>query len=371
MKLILNASRLHIVILITKSDIGGAQIHVLNLLGHLKERFRFTLVCGEEGYLTEKSADIGIETIILKSLQRQISPSTDYQGYLQIRKLLRELKPDCLHAHSSKAGLLGRMAAWREGVASVFTAHGWAFTEGAGTLQRTYGLVAEWLLGCIGAKVITVSEYDYQLALRFGVTRPTNSWMIVNGVVGIEVSTIDRSSDVVQILNVGRMARAKNQKLLIEAASLVQRDFKLVIVGNGRFREELENLAIDRGLKEKVYFAGTAGDISAWFGSSSIFALSSDYEGLPLSVIEAMSARLPIVATDVGGVSELVCDGENGFLVPRGDARAFALKLEILIDDANLRRELGENSYQRFIDSFQADLMCSRTAEVYEKVLSD
>ena len=367
----MKTSKPHIAILITKSDIGGAQIHVLNLLRNLKEQFRFTLVCGEEGYLTEKSAKLGIETIILKNLQRQISPSSDYRGYREIRRLLAQLKPDCLHLHSSKAGLLGRLAAWREGIPVVFTAHGWAFTEGAGTLQRTYGLFAEWLLGHIGASVITVSQYDYQLALRFGVITPTNSWMIFNGVEGIDTLSIDRSPGLVNILNIGRMARAKNQKLLIEAASLVNRDFQLVIVGAGRFSEELERLAIDLGLAGKVVFTGTAGDTSAWFGSANIFALSSDYEGLPLSVIEAMSARLPIVATDVGGVSELVCDGENGFLVPRGDARAFARKLEILIDDAELRRKFGENSYQRFIDNFQAGLMCSKTAGVYEKVLSD
>ena len=361
----------HIVILITKSDIGGAQIHVLNLLSHLREQYRFTLVCGEEGYLTEKAEKLGIDTIILKNLRRRISPFTDYLGYREIRRLLTELKPDCLHLHSSKAGLLGRLAAWRERVAVVFTAHGWAFTEGAGTLQRIYGLLAEWSLRYIGASVITVSQYDYQLALKFDVITPTNSWTIFNGVEGIDNLAVNRFTDRVHILNIGRMARAKNQKLLIEAAALVQRDFQLTIVGSGRFSEELKSLAKDLGISAKVVFAGTEGDVAEWFRSAHIFALSSDYEGLPLSVIEAMSAKLPVVATEVGGVNELVANGENGFLVPRGDARAFAQKLEILIDDADLRWKYGENGYQRFIENFQASLMCSKTAEVYEKVLHD
>ena len=344
---------------------------MLNLLSYLQQQYRFTLVCGEEGFLSAKAEEFGIETIIIKNLERQISLVTDYKGYREIRRLIKKLNPDCLHLHSSKAGLLGRLAAWREGVPTVFTAHGWAFTEGAGFLQRTYGLVAEWLLGRIPGQVITVSQYDYQLALKYRVTSPSTSWMIFNGVQGIDVELMDRSSEVVEILNVGRMARAKNQKLLIEAASLIERDFKLVIVGTGRFREDLECLTKNLGLEGKVFFADTAEDISTWFRSANIFALSSDYEGLPLSVIEAMSAKLPIVATDVGGVGELVSEGENGFLVPRGDVNAFARKLEFLIDNVDLRQEFGENSHQKFIDKFQAEFMCSKTLKVYEKLLSN
>ena len=157
MNLITN-NRPTIMMLITKADTGGAQIHVLTLIRHLKDRFQFVLVCGEEGFLTNEVAKLSVEIIIVAALQRKINLKFDYAALSELRELFEKRKPDIVHTHSSKAGVLGRIAARKSGSNAIFTAHGWAFTEGAGFLQRSYGLIVEWLVGRLRFDVIAVSE---------------------------------------------------------------------------------------------------------------------------------------------------------------------------------------------------------------------
>jgi glycosyltransferase involved in cell wall biosynthesis len=359
----------HVLLLITKADIGGAQIHVLSLIKSLQHKIRFTLGCGELGYLTEQAEQLGIEVIVIPKLQRQISLTMDISSVGEVRTVLRRLKPDLLHAHSSKAGVIGRLAARSTGVKSLFTAHGWAFTEGAGFLQRSYGLIIEWILARFGNGVITVSKYDQDLARRFNVRAPGGNWLIPNGVDQIKGNTESEKSREIRLLNIGRMARAKNQKLLLQAAAKIQRNFKLAIVGVGHFKTDLENMVRDLDLVDKVEFVGNAPEITTYFQASHIFVLSSDYEGLPLSILEAMSAGLPVVATDVGGVNEAVVDGGTGFLVDRGDSDALCEKITILIDNLSTRQKFAENGRDRYDRYFRLEKMCDSTLEVYQELI--
>ena len=355
----------HVFLLITKADIGGAQIHVLSLIKSLQNKIRFTLGCGEQGYLTDQAKLLGIEVIVIPQLQRQISLTRDFSSIGEIRDVLQRLKPDLLHAHSSKAGVIGRLAARSAGIKSLFTAHGWAFTEGAGFIQRSYGLVVEWTLARIGNGIITVSKYDRDLAYRFKVRARDGNWLIQNGVFQIQGKIELEKPGKIRLLNIGRMARAKNQRLLLQAVAEVERNFKLSIVGVGHFRTDLENMVRELNLVDKVEFAGNAPEISTLFQDSHIFVLSSDYEGLPLSILEAMSAGLPVVSTDVGGVKEAVVHGKTGFLVERGNSKALAEKITALIDDRALRHRFSENGLDRYDRYFRLEKMCDSTLQVY------
>ena len=172
------------------------------------------------------------------------------------------------------------------------------------------------------------------------------------------------------MLNVGRLARAKNQGLLIRSINGIDRDVSVQIVGVGWLRQQLEKQVADYGLESTVEFLGNPQQVTDIFRRADIYVLSSDYEGLPLSVLEAMRTGLPVVATDVGGVSEAVIDSETGFLVPRGDAEALRSKIQQLIDDPLLRTKMGQNGRRHYLEKFTARRMTDRTGEIYEKLLS-
>ncbi|MEM7195509.1 MAG: glycosyltransferase family 4 protein [Pseudomonadota bacterium] len=362
----------HILIVITKSDLGGAQIHVLGLLAELSNQYRFTLAAGEPGFLTRECERMGIDVLILRNLKRPINLIDDYRGLVELRQLLSELNPDIVHLHSSKAGVLGRLAATSTGKQSIFTAHGWAFTEGAGWKQRSYGLLIEWLLGLLPSTIISVSDYDYHLASYFRVGRNHRRWVIKNGIGEFSGQQPDWDQDrdkPVHILNIGRMSRAKNQLLLIEAFAKMRSKVNLEIIGEGHLEPMIQSRANSLGVADRILFSGPVENIVPSFEKCQIFALSSDYEGLPLSVLEAMSAGKPVVATDVGGVKEAVVHGESGLLSERGNADAFASHLDMLVEDVVGRQRMGEAGRRRYLQLFKLERMVKEVDKVYETVL--
>ncbi len=368
----------HIFILITRGDTGGAQQHILSLIRHLRHRIRFTLGCGESGYLVTQADKMGVETIIVPHLKRPIAPLTDIRCVRALRQILKRENPDLVHLHSSKAGVVGRLAARSIHIKSLFTAHGWAFTEGSGLVRRSYGLITEWIMARFGDGTIAVSGYDFRLAKKFGVIGGDGSgnrrgWLIPNGVRPVQVAARGKrahkhSGKPARLLHVGRLERPKNQRLLIEAASMIERDFSLTIVGNGQLRPGLDEQVDRHGLADRVTFVESS-QADPYFADADIFVLSSDYEGLPLVILEAMSAGLPIVSTDVGGVCEAVSDGVSGFLASRGDAEGLSEKLTRLIDDEDLRREFGREGRRIYLDQFTEQRMCEQTLAVYQTLI--
>ena len=361
----------HVLLLITKADIGGAQVHVLNLIKYLEGRVRFTVGCGERDFLTKKLEDLGIEIVILGDLQRSISPWRDIRCVLRLRRVLKNITPDMIHLHSSKAGIVGRLAAFGFKIPTLFTAHGWAFTEGANWKQRCYGLLAEWMMARLSDGIISVSQYDYDLALRYGVRSSKGNWMVHNGVAELQQdkdTAFDKET--LTVLNIGRIGQQKNQKLLLQAAAQISREFLLIIVGTGALKNALQQYAKQLKIEHKVSFVENTQDIEPWFRQANIFVLSSNYEGLPLTVLEAMSMGLPVVATDVGGVSEAITHNKNGFLITRGDSKDLANKITQLIDSAELRKQFGLEGRKKYVKCFKLDQMCEDTYSIYERILS-
>ncbi len=318
---------------------------------------------------------MGVETIIVPHLKRPIAPLTDIRCVRALRQILKRENPDLVHLHSSKAGVVGRLAARSVNVKSLFTAHGWVFTAGSGLIRRSYGVITEWIMARFGNGIIAVSGYDFRLAKKFDVIGSDGSgnrrgWLIPNGVPPVQVTeqTYKRNGRPARLLHVGRLEKQKNQHILIEAVSMIERDFRLVIVGSGPLRHSLDERVDRHGLSDRVTFVESS-QVDPYFADADIFVLSSDYEGLPLVILEAMSAGLPIVSTDVGGVCEAVSDGVSGFLTGRGDAQGLSEKLTRLIDDEDLRREFGREGRRIYLDRFTEQRMCEQTLAVYQTLI--
>ncbi len=366
-----------ILYLITRGDeIGGAGIHVLDLAEQMQRRGHDVLVFagGKEGELFNRARQRGIPIQALTELVHPIQVRSDYRCVRQLCKILKQVKPDLLHLHSSKAGAIGRVAALLAGVPSVFTAHGWAFTEGVSKKKRMLYLGIEYSLAFLAKKIITVSQYDKDLALRYRFPRHKLQ-VIHNGVVNqnphLPVRPVSKEvGRPVRLLMVARFSQPKDHSTLLRALSLISSlNWRLDLLGTGETLEQIQELSQRLNLLDKVHFHGTSNKVNQHLIEADVFVLSTNWEGLPLSILEAMSAGLPIVATDVGGVAECVQHEHNGYLVPRQNPQALARHLATLIEQADTRQRLGAAARQDFLARFTIDAMVDKTEKLYQESL--
>jgi glycosyltransferase involved in cell wall biosynthesis len=279
----------------------------------------------------------------LTQVRRSLSPVHDPLGIVELVRLFRRLRPDVVHLNSSKAGVLGRIAAVTARVpVRIFTAHGWAFKAAAGVGSRLY-LLADRAVEPLTSMVICVSENERRAGLAAGVCTEERSIVIRNAVdVGGAPPRERGSEPLVQIVSVGRLAAPKDFPTLVTAvARLPEGRAHLRIFGDGPLRGELEEQTRALGVDGAVEFAGEVPDARPHLENADVFVLSSLSEGMPVSILEAMAAGLPVVASAVPGLEEVVVEGETGFLTPPGDAAALATALGRLVDDPALRNAFG------------------------------
>jgi glycosyltransferase involved in cell wall biosynthesis len=365
-------AKLRIAYVITRADeIGGAQVHVRDLAAGMHAAgHRVTVLAGMAGALFDQLARRGVRFRLVPDLVRSIAPHHDVAALRQLKAILRELRPDLVSTHSSKAGWLGRLAARQLGIPVIFTAHGWAFTEGVPRPQRLVYALAERLMSPLADRIVTVSEYDRILALKNRIAPPSKITRIHNGVHGC-MGGLRPSAAAVRVIMIGRFSAQKDHASLLHAlARLGQLDWTLDLVGDGPLQAQAIALAGALGIIKRVRFLGTRDDVCAVLNEANVCALVSNWEGLPRSILEAMSVGLPVVASDVGGVSDAVREGETGFLVPRKDLGLLTQRLELLITRADLRHALGTVGRRRFDEEFQFELMFERTVALYRQILA-
>lgn len=346
-------------------------MHVLELLRAFRDQAEVHLGVGEDrdGFLIEEARKLGVKVHLLKRLVQPIRPHRDLPALWEVGALLRRLRPHLVHAHSSKAGFLGRLAARALGVKSVYTAHGWAFTDGVPEGRKRLALAMERLAGRFGNLVLAVSEHDRALALRHKVVPPERIRVVHNGIPDTPFRA-DPRKEPPRLVMVARFAPPKDHALLLKALSgLKELPWSLDLVGEGPLLPQAKALAEALGLGERVRFLGKRLDVDRVLAEAQAFVLATNWEGLPLSVLEAMRSGLPVVATDVGGVGEAVVEGRTGFLVGRGDEAGLRGKLERLIQDPRLRASMGEAGRRRYEEAFTLERMLRETWRVYQEVL--
>lgn len=360
-----------LLMIITKGDLGGAQTHLYDLCRHIKEQYDVHVIIGEDGPLYEKLQQISIAVHIIPSLNRYLSSQHDLQAFKEISSLIKQLKPDLVAAHSSKAGILGRISAARLGVPCVFTAHGWAFTEGVSPFKRFVYRTAESWVARRTDRIICVSDYDRNLALNNQVASPEKLVIIHNGISMAEKSNNVKPGKELRLIMVARFCEPKDHKLLLQAVAGIntERAFILQLVGEGPNLVKSQELAQQLGIAHKVEFLGPRRDVPALLQQADIFILSSRWEGFPITILEAMQTGLPVLCSDVGGCKEAVLEGNTGFLVPRGDLLTMQKRLLELIENEPLRLQMGAAGYNRFVDHFTVDKMVEKTRAVYRDVL--
>lgn len=377
---------------IARLNVGGPSLHVSYLTEGLASRgYRTTLAAGRisggEGDMAFVAADRGIDVQWIPHLQREISPLRDIAVVRELTQVIRRERPHVLHTHTAKAGAVGRLAAVASGSARppvvVHTFHGHMLkSEFDPARERLYRTIERRLAPAANA-LVTVSPEVRDDLVEIGIA-PATRFAVVR--LGIELSEriggprkgaalraeLGIPAERFAIGWVGRMTQVKQVGDVLRTLRKLRDegcDAALVLVGDGPDREDLERQAHELGLDEGVFFVGFQHDVGPWFHAFDALLLPSRSEGTPVSAIESLAAGKPVVATRVGGVADVVHDGEDGFLVSFGDTGGAADRLRLLASDPALRKRLGKKGRARITERYRVPRLVEDVDRLYRSLL--
>jgi glycosyltransferase involved in cell wall biosynthesis len=359
---------------ITRADaVGGATVHVRDLAQAMRERGHETIVIvGGRGPVTDQLAAAGVPFRSVEFLARPIHPVRDLRALAEMTSVLREVRPELVSTHTAKAGWIGRAACARLGLPALYTPHGWSIGHRISAVQGVVFTFAERVASRWTSATICVCERERRLALSKGVAPAEKLFVVYNGVRDIPGGLLAKPGlEPVRICSVARFESPKDHATLLAAlGGLREQRWELDLVGDGPLEPKIRRLAGELGLAERVRFLGYQTEPAGALAEAQLFVLSSRSEAFPRSVLEAMRAGLPVVASDVGGVAEAVSHGVNGLLVPRGRPEALSAALGELIASAARRQTLGAAARLTFQSRFRMEGMVENTVAVYARVLA-
>ena len=379
---------------ITRLIIGGAQENTMltaDYLNHLPEyagQYEVSVVSGpqtgSEGSLIEEVRQRGVPLTIMPQLRREISPVNDVLALLKLIRIMRNGRYQIVHTHSSKAGLLGRVAAKLAHVPIIIhTVHGWSFHDHMPHRQLKLYTTLEKIGDWCGDTAIVVATKDIDKGLAQGINA-ANYKLIRSGIEldrfghpQVPPLTMRQQLGIPSdALVVGSVTRLSPQKAPLDLAHVFIHiakqvpDCWFVIVGDGPLRPEIEQVLHAAGIAERVVLTGLRRDVPELMATFDIFVLTSLWEGLPRVLPQAMATGLPIVCTAADGSAEAVVDGENGFLVPKGETADLADRVIQLLQDDDLRRQMGKTGIFH-APSFGARKMVADTHQLYQQLLAE
>jgi len=371
-----------VVHIITRLDVGGSTENTLISVTRLPpQEFTCTLISGQTTEpppgLAQSLSRAGVTWIDIPSLRRPVNPIADCSALWRLTRVIRRMRVDIVHTHSSKAGFLGRLAARLAGVPHiVHTPHGHIFEGYFSPLATRAFIALERLAARWTDCIVTLSDEEARDHLRHGIGRPEQFVTIPSGVdldPILQATPVPLAPGRPVIGTVARLVPVKGIHHLIEAAPAVLRkapNARFVIVGDGESRLALEAQVRALGLADRFLFAGFQSDAPAFLAGMDIFVLPSLNEGMGRVLVMAMALGKPIVATRVGGVPELLGNGEAGLLVPPADSAALAEAIGSLLGDPARSQALGEAGRRR-APRYSAKAMLEALAKLYCGVMTN
>ncbi len=402
----MNNKKTKILFLITQTDSGGAQKYVFDLATNLdKEKFEIEIAVGQgkDELWLQKLKNQGIKIWRLKQVVRAINPLRDFLSSFELFNLFEKSKPDIIHLNSSKIGSTGAVIGWfykkiyNKNLKIIYTAHGFVFNEPMNYFKRKFYLWSEKISGFCKDKIICVSEHDKITALNHHTAYHKKFITIHNGIDLEKINFLEKNEALNKLNSkfnlpnskfiIGTIANlfpvasnsglsSKHQNILctmkgieylIQAAKILSNKFDnliFIVIGEGSQKKLLEKEIKKLNLENNFFLVGTLENASQYLPAFDIFCLPSIKEGFPYTPIEALSAGLPIVASQVGGILEIIEPDVNGILVQPKKPREFANAIEKLINNPELRNKFKKNNLEK-VKQFSLKKMIKETEKIY------
>lgn len=377
-----------VLFVITQSEMGGAQRFFYNFIPRLdKSKYELLVASGSDGggelLLNFKANNLNV--VELKFLKRKISFFNDIWATFELRRLIKEFKPDTIFLNSSKAGFLGALAVrlyhGRKRMSVIYRIGGWSFNDPRPKWEKKLWIFIEKISARWKDIIIVNNKHDFDQAKQLKIKPQKDIVLIYNGLDVYKMDFLSRedarlklfekiikhSGKIFQIDKIiGTIANfypPKGLEYLVEAAEHFKNDdtVAFIIIGEGGERGKLENLIKTKGLEKKIFLIGQVSEAYKLLSAFDIFVLPSLKEGFPWSLIEAMSAKLPVIATSVGAVPEIIENYRNGIIIRPGDATQIAAKIKEILGTDRLKQEMGIQAHQTVLFKFNADKMISQT----------
>jgi len=390
--------KIKVIHIITRFDKGGsAENTLLTVINLNKARYDAALIKGlslesEMGALESRAVEdnlaeaekCGVRILTISELVREVRPLYDFKAFVSLIKIFLREKPVIVHTHTSKAGILGRWAAFLTQVPIIIhTPHGHVFWGYFSKRRTWFYVLLERLTALITDKIIMLTEQEKKDYLQFKIAPKDKFSTIHSGVdpdkyfnLSVDVVAMRRSLGIPDnsfvVGTAGRLTPVKGHRYLIEAAGRLvdfRPDTVFVFLGDGELLCELENMASRLGVKENVRFLGWRRDTAEVMSTFDLFVLPSLNEGMGRVLVEAMALGKPVVASGVGGISNLIVHGENGLLVRPADSRALAGSIKFLITDSEKRKQM-EGKGKRIAVKYSVDSMVEKIDRLYVELLT-
>ena len=367
--------------IITKSNWGGAQRYVYDMaMGISKNGYEAVVALGGNGTLKEKLGGAGIRTITIPNLERNVNIFSEWKVFFDLLKIYRIERPNVIHLNSSKIGGLGALAGRFAKIKRIiFTVHGWAYKEDRNFISRKIIKFLSWLTIIFSHKTIAVSLDDYRTAPKLFVKKKTR--MIHNGISEIKFKEKSAARNELKkyagmsipkgaliIGTISELHKNKGLPFMIRAVhSLIKKGYNITffIISDGEEKIRLERFIKRLGLQDRVFLTGHIDKASEFLQGFDIFTLTSVKEGLPYVLLEAGLAGLPIVATKIGGIPEIVENMKSGILVHPKNALEAERALSFLIDFKKKKEEFGNNLKEKVERDFTLEQMVADTVNLY------
>jgi len=386
--------KIKVLYIITRLVHGGAQDIALLTCANLDgKRYEKKFVAGPqtgtEGDLFEKARQMGIEPVIIPELVREVDLIKDLIAIFKLYCLIAREKFDIVHTFTSKAGFVGRVAAWMARVPVIVQSHQGHIFQSEGQIpgvspkQIKLFLWLEKFAALITDRIITLTNLEIEQQVQIGVAKPDKFTAIYNAVdlkrfINVDVPILKKkkelglSPECPVVGTVARLSSEKGHRYLLEAAAMVCEAFpsvQFLLIGDGILRKDLEKQAIELGISENVVFLGLRKDVPEILPVIDLFVLPSLYEGFGIVLVEAMAAGKPVVATRVGGIPEVVVDGKTGILAPPKEPKRIAEAIITLLQDKAQAQKMGQAGHKRAIEHFGLEAMMNKIHHLYEELL--
>jgi glycosyltransferase involved in cell wall biosynthesis len=385
--------KIRVLRIINRFNMGGPTYNATFLTRFLSDDFETLLVGGMPEEDETDSLHIlkqyGIEPLLIREMKRQPSFFQDRAAYNKLKNIMAEFKPDIVHTHASKAGALGRRAANSLGIPVILhTFHGHVFHSYFGTFKTKIYKSIERRLASKSSGIIAISEIQKkELSQIHNICEESKIKVIP---LGFDLSRFNAAKyefrdsarkefgiedNEVAVAIVGRLVPVKNHLLFINALAFLIKDLtvsvKVFIVGDGSERRNIEEAiqSLPKSSLLKIELTSWIQDIAKFNAGMDFICLTSNNEGTPVSLIEAQAANIPVITTDVGGVRDIVLDGETGFIVPKNDVASFSDKMRLLIEDENLRKKMSQNGWNFVEHKFHYTTLVKNMEDYYHSLI--